>query len=385
MKIILIIILIILLIYLINTKKYEHFSDSNNIQNDINNILNNIYNADFSILPLIYDKIINIDNNDNIDLTDNLTVTGILNINESNKPTTNNTYLNITNSIEFTNRNEKDIIMDIFPQFFIMIWANNDFIPEGWVICDGKTYYLDKDNKIKDTIEPYTKNISAYAYNNDFTKITTPDLRGAILQNLSRHEYILRQRTSDKSTIKYNLRYGSGINKLSKIPIHGHLLATGYNNNKIANEFGFDFEKSILNSTEKQFDPRMNNRYYSETDAFFGGYKCGYSFGKNCDNVGNAGVHYHTPHYMNAKKIMEWKLEQIFNPFYYGASSNIDIGTYYGASTNPAVGTKEISIDTPGTTSATNSNIFKEEPDPKQTNMDLRPPTYALHYIMKLT
>ena len=68
----------------------------------------------------------------------------------------------VDGSINFTNKDT--VMLEIFPKYMVISWANVD-IPLGWAICDGKKYILDARNK---AIEDVTGQI-------------TPDLRGRFI------------------------------------------------------------------------------------------------------------------------------------------------------------------------------------------------------------
>jgi microcystin-dependent protein len=68
----------------------------------------------------------------------------------------------VDGSINFTNKDTA--MLEIFPKYMVIAWANID-IPLGWAICDGKKYILDARNK---AIEDVTGQI-------------TPDLRGRFI------------------------------------------------------------------------------------------------------------------------------------------------------------------------------------------------------------
>jgi hypothetical protein len=355
MKIILIIILILLLIYLNNNKKYENFGED--IQTDINNILNNTYNSDFSILSLLSSKILNIKQNNMVNLTDNLNVTGILNL---NSPVSNNLkYLKIKNSVIFNKKDNNNYFMDIFPQYFIMIWGNISNIPKGWVLCDGKKYIIENGIPIE---------------SNQGNYIQTPDLRGTVLQNYTREEINKIIDASNKkqtiTNINFNLRYGTEFFDMYPwmIPAHKHRLATKKSNPVQGANFGFDFEQSILESEETYFDTSMDPYYRDSSAEAKNGFRCGFCAGlcSACDNL--VVWRKHGPETMNRRKIDQWKEATGNDPLYYGASS------IYSDTFNPdGVGTKDL------------NDILLNNGKISPKKIDIRPPTFALHYIMKLT
>ena len=341
MKIVLIIILIIILIYFINRNKNEHFSNSN-IQNDIDNILNNIYSANFNELKLTSDKILEIKQNNKINLTNNLDITGIFDIKSSTL--TSNNYLKINNSIIFNNKNNPNVFIDIFPQYFIMIWGDKLNIPNGWVLCDGKTYVFNKDNKLVNTIEPYTTPTSYNLDDPNYYKITTPDLRGVLLQSYNKNDIDkIIQSSKNKETItdiQFNLRFGKETKNLLYVPRHDHLLATknSKNINEVRtgldnSELGFDYEESIRTSREKQVDGGMD-------------------FVKNIDTTNNNLI----------QQLKSQNLEPN-NPIYYGTAGFID---------EEKTRRRQIGVETV-------YDQYTQEP------INIVPLSVALYYIMKLT
>ena len=63
--------------------------------------------------------------------------------------------------VEFENKDT--MLMDILPKYMVIAWANNEGIPKGWAVCDGKKYILNDDGTATDTLE---------------NGVQTPDLRG---------------------------------------------------------------------------------------------------------------------------------------------------------------------------------------------------------------
>ncbi len=123
--------------------------------------------------------------------------------------TTNIKNLIVDEKVTFKTRNSN--LMDIFPQFMVMAWANPN-VPKGWAQCDGSTY---KYNEVDGTV---TKTADG-----DMTGIKTPDLRGRFIMGSGNI-------TSDNMTFfnskeyKLNDKGGEDVHKLTinELPIHSH-------------------------------------------------------------------------------------------------------------------------------------------------------------------
>lgn len=207
---IIIIILIILLIISYKTKNRENIENVN-IDNDINNIIKQIYKTDLNKITDMSNKLDNIKSTSNVNLTNNFTNTGLLKLINS---TYNSNKVKITGNVNFTNRNNRNTSLDIFPRYFIMVWPKKD-IPTGWVICDGKSYTIQDGN-------------------NSIT-ITVPDFRNMLLRGTMNENDLNKKSGSEKQII------GSG-----NIPIHNHTLSTKYDSSKpYMIDVGFDYERLL--------------------------------------------------------------------------------------------------------------------------------------------
>jgi hypothetical protein len=232
MEILIIIILIFILLYVYKTNNNETFSNTN-IKNDINNILKNMYKTDFSKITDISNKIDNLKQTSNINLTNNFTNTGLLKIISPNNTNNKNNQVRILGNINFTNKNNPNTYLDIFPKYFIMIWAKQiKDIPKGWALCDGNIYTVDKDNNVV---------VSSNNSENNTISIKTPNLVNILLRGGGFQNKIV-------GDIKHKI-------KLSNIPNHGHTLATKFDKkNKTYKEgVGFDYENILTNDEASSY------------------------------------------------------------------------------------------------------------------------------------
>jgi microcystin-dependent protein len=145
----------LLIVYLFyktrNLEKLENFESSDILINAINTR----YNADIDALRNLASLAKNILNNN-----DTLTL-----------PATNTTGKNLILEGNITITNKNTCVLEIFPKFMVVAWANN-IIPKGWAICDGRKYILDTSPGI---------NFGTAISNDGSYGIQTPDLRGRFI------------------------------------------------------------------------------------------------------------------------------------------------------------------------------------------------------------
>ncbi len=72
----------------------------------------------------------------------------------------------IDGNITCTNKNTN--LMNIFPKYMVIAWANSDYIPKGWAVCDGQSYAMDTDGTVNVVV-------------NQSGSTKTPDLRGKFI------------------------------------------------------------------------------------------------------------------------------------------------------------------------------------------------------------
>ncbi len=347
---IIIIILIILLLISYKIKTRENIENVN-IDNDINNIIKQIYKTDFNKITDMSNKLDNIKLTSNINLTNNFTNTGNLKIINSSS---NINTVKITGNVNFTKKNDKNILFDIFPKYFIMIWTQKE-IPTGWVLCDGKTH----------TIKTGTITFN----------VTTPDFRGVFLRG-----------TTDINVL--NNKYGSELQYISatQIPNHNHTLSTKYEIREYSNlpraieGVGFDYEKILTNNNTLSLISEVDRSYDCTNDAtkwFINEEPCVIETSE-----------------LNNDVLKKMRLRNLFANIYYGASSltfnrytYTDIDTPLGLSDDIGVGyvrTADMSgnvnlanFDTNVGVSALSTILNKR--------LNLLPAYCALNYIMKIS
>ena len=337
---IIIIILIILLLISYKTKTRENIENVN-IDNDINNIIKQIYKTDLNKITDISNKLDNIKLTSNVNLTNNFTNTGLLKIINS---TYNSNKVKITGNVNFTNRNNKDTSLDIFPRYFIMIWTKEE-IPNGWVLCDGKSHTIkDNDNSII---------------------INVPDLRNMLLRGTTNENNLNKKSGSEKHII------GSG-----NIPIHNHTLSTKFDSGKpYKTNVGFDYETLLTK------DPSIV--LLSDADR---SYSCG-----NIMNEKTCEIDFTE---FNKTTLDKIKYRNSTSSIYYGTASEImnrfvytyddmplslsgDLGKVY-------IKTTELSKIKP-TTDLSNTQLINTLDKLLQKEISIMPAYCALNYIMKLS
>jgi microcystin-dependent protein len=174
-KDIILIVLVISVIYLIykttfsSSEKFDAASDAATAliasnKQMINEAVKNTYKADIDAmrnLAQIADKIL-------IPTTDG-NVTDLL---DTPATTVRIKNLEVTDNVKFLTKDTN--ILEIFPKFMIISWAQND-PPIGWALCNGQKYVLKTDK----TVRLATDNELAIINNPVWTQ--TPDLRGRFI------------------------------------------------------------------------------------------------------------------------------------------------------------------------------------------------------------
>ncbi len=284
MKIFIICILIILFLATYKKNTVESF---NNINDDLNSIVNNIYKINFIDVKRLSDKIDNIKQLSNVNLTNNFTNTGVLKLTNSS---VNYNKVKITGNFNVTNKDDPNIFLDIYPQYFIMIWARDDYIPKGWARCDGKIYKLDKNNVAVEASE-----------NEQVIKIRTPYLNGIMPRSVEGINFV----SMDKINV---LGAMPTINQLFNgdiLPPHSHKLSTKYDSSlPFTNNIGFDYEEIVTN---------VNNEHYLEKITTNRYYDCGLFDVETCENP---------PYEANRDILNVWKNINNDIPIYYGFKYN---------------------------------------------------------------
>ena len=173
---IIIFILTIAVIYLIY--KTRNVAERFDVSTDIKQAINDTYKIDL-------DAMRNLGQISQQILTHNDTLT---------LPATN---LVINGNVKFTNKDT--LIMEIFPKYMVLAWANNT-IPLGWALCDGNMYILDNTGK------------SIIGINGT----TTPDLRGRFILGAGIGTNLIERKLNDIG--------GEETHKLTtnEIPSHSH-------------------------------------------------------------------------------------------------------------------------------------------------------------------
>ena len=82
--------------------------------------------------------------------------------------------------VEFENKD--DMLMNILPKYMVIAWANNEGIPKGWAVCDGKKYILNDDGTATVTSE---------------NGIQTPDLRGRFVLGMGHGNGLTNRKLND--------------------------------------------------------------------------------------------------------------------------------------------------------------------------------------------
>ncbi len=224
---IIIIFLILVIIYKISQKK-EDFTNT-----EINTIINDYYKNQIKYINNIFDYVNNYNNN-NSNIIINST-------NDININTINTNDLEITNHFKIPNLHikgdltfssnliiDKNANINIIPRYTIIAWypkyKYNDVesistLPKGWVLCDGKKYFLDiTDNTFK------IYNSSIKYYSGDL--IETPDLINKMVVGTNNESYEWKNNTITNIIEKKDFMTSKGSNsytlKKEDIPIHSH-------------------------------------------------------------------------------------------------------------------------------------------------------------------
>ncbi len=262
MKIFIIIILLIFIIIIYKNKNYEHFT----LNDDIITSINSRFKTDYSYLEKMSNQIDELKKTENINIPNNLKNTGVLKIN-TNIPSSEK-QIKINNEINITNRDNNTKLINIYPKYFIMIWATNNFIPKGWVLCDGSSYIIDGNN--------YTKLESNMTRPTDKIIINVPDFRGVAVRginNISQPHLFNQLVGEDKIHLNTN-----------KLPRHEHWLPTALDESKPSEEgVGFQYENLFINSNKLL---RLDgNTYVCEASGLFDIIKCGAMISSTCNKI----------------------------------------------------------------------------------------------------
>jgi hypothetical protein len=248
---IIIIFLILLIIYKISKKK----EDFNNSDIDLTyEEFNNYYNNQIKYINNIFDYINSYNkNNSNI----------IINSNDIKTNTINTNKLEIHNHMKIPNLHVKgnltfssNLIIDknaknnIIPRYTIIAWYPKykyldaeymSTIPKGWVLCDGKKYYLDNNN-----FKLYDPSISVMG-----EIIETPNLVNKMIVGVNPNTYETSDKVIDKKD--FMTYKGSDFYKLTSndIPKHSHNYSSSWLYNKnLPTDWLTEWENYTLSSQD---------------------------------------------------------------------------------------------------------------------------------------
>ncbi len=271
-KNIIILLLILLIIFNLFKPKKEHFTDTSFLEEKVNNYYANNIKYINNVLDYVNNYNIN-NNNINIKSTtpincNNMTVGGLYasGYNKFNNLTINGNLTISDNLVIDDYRNDsytKDI--NIIPRYTIIAWydkyyVKNDTItplniPKGWVLCDGKSYYI--------------QNNSILELNSEFSNlpdiIKTPNLvdKFVIGQSTSESEWFSNDlnQTFKNRIIPFNSYGGNNFHTitLNELPIHFHEFIL---NTKIDTLTTNIINKQLsLSNEEASIVAEVNNKY----------------------------------------------------------------------------------------------------------------------------
>jgi microcystin-dependent protein len=166
--------IIIIYLYYRTNKIPENFST---ISNDIKTAINNHYKVDMDSIRNLasYSKTLNENENENenentFKLPENTTIARDLIVN---------------GDFTFTNKDNSNSILEIFPKYMVIAWVS-ETIPNGWAKCDNKWYKLVNGITTESVGPP-----------NDTDAIQTPDLRGRFLLGAGQGTGLLNRKLTD--------------------------------------------------------------------------------------------------------------------------------------------------------------------------------------------
>jgi microcystin-dependent protein len=176
-----IIFMVIIIIYLFYKKYIEKFNNdttsTNIISQQVKQNINDVFKADLSKLIDLGKRL----NNLNTDTTDDLPHIDMT-VNDLNPDIIHCENIIINGDIDIEDINNFDKTFNIYPRYMVMIWTQQ-IIPNGWVICDGKTWYVKPNTGEKKTYDQLLQSIGAsgvdvdeYASNNNYEKVEVPNL-----------------------------------------------------------------------------------------------------------------------------------------------------------------------------------------------------------------
>jgi len=206
-----IIFMVIIIVYLFFKKYIEKFTDptttASSITQQVADQIDDVFKADLSKLNDL-GNLLNILNT-NPDTKNDLSAKDIT-VNEL-KPDNiicQNIQVNGNITIEDIN-NFENKTFNIYPRYMVMIWTQT-IIPKGWVLCDGKTWYVNKIKSVTyDELNKLAQNanvtIDNYIKDNNYETIVVPNLidkfvLGAINDN-TRDKYTLHNTGGAESVI----------------------------------------------------------------------------------------------------------------------------------------------------------------------------------------
>jgi len=160
---------VIMLYLLYNKYNKEHFTTTSNTVNDLKKKINDTFKVDLEPMRNLAKILTDLNNPTNtIDLSSMHGIKKLIlnNLNVSKKYTTNDLITNNNVIINYDTFSKYDI--DIFPRGMIIAFYNTS-VPDGWVLCDGKTYYVNKNDNSN-----YTTTIPTNTEN--YVVLKTPNL-----------------------------------------------------------------------------------------------------------------------------------------------------------------------------------------------------------------
>lgn len=167
--------MIVIILYLLYNKyNKEHFTTTASPEQVLKQKINDTFKVDLEPMRKLGDILTDLQNsssNSDINLTTEYSINKLilnnLNVNEryiTKDLTTNNNVI-----ISHDTFNNYDI--DIFPRGMIIAFYDK-FIPDGWRLCDGRIYYINRNNDDVRNTDPQ---------DNNYIKLITPNLVGRFI------------------------------------------------------------------------------------------------------------------------------------------------------------------------------------------------------------
>lgn len=364
-----IIFMVIIILYLSYKKYIEKFTDppttTTSIQSIVAQKINDTFKADLSKIVDLGEKL-NILNtiNDNDDFADqNITV------NDLNPDDITCENITIKGNIYIEDINNFDKKFNIYPRYMIMIWTQK-VIPNGWVPCDGKPWYVKQstgeifsgtdfyNNYQQSQNSSNNQSFADYTSDQGFDLVHTPNLIDRFIIGA----------TGETPSDKYQVNHVGGLADVTlnedQIPAHYHILPIIVNMYEIKK--GYQISSSSQCDFENILFPEMTgeSKYSSRKNDYIGQ---GLEFEASDTPVQSI----YTLKYKSLSHSVN--IEDGSKTFkvyggtnnYYGSGNPKDPYQYFPLYTDYA---RDMSLNPSGTNNA-------------HSNM---PPYYQLYYIMKL-